>query len=284
MQPAIVKHLHVVADNKGHNVVPQALLEQNQPPHTAVAVLKRMNAFEAHMKIQQFLKGLFLVRVVVNQQLLHGRGDLLGRRGLPAADLVGYPFVIAHGEPVQPRIAGAVFQREMQFLDEFFRQCVFCLRDDQVDALEMICRLDDIVHVHRSAGRADGVGLKDVARLVMGQAAALDVVGIIGQIDLHLVINPAGGFRRLLRPQNIQKRFRRVGMLIDAFRFFGVFGDVPCLACQKRAGNFVLGAVIADRPLGHLPFLRRLCHRQIVHTAPPLYFCLYNSILSAKIQ
>ena len=100
VQPAIVEHLHVVADDKGHGVVSQALLEQNQPAHTAVPVLKRMDALEAHMEIEKFLEVLFLYRVVVGQQLFHGRGDLFGRRGLSAADFVGHPLVIAHGEPV----------------------------------------------------------------------------------------------------------------------------------------------------------------------------------------
>ena len=50
----------------------------------------------------------------------------------------------------------------------------------------MVGGLDHIVNFDRPVRYADGVRLKDIARLIVREAAAFDVVGVIGQIDLDL--------------------------------------------------------------------------------------------------
>ena len=57
--------------------------------------------------------------------------------------------------------------------------------DDIVKASEVIHRLNDIIHINNPVANADGVRLKDMARLVMSQAAAFDMIGVIGQVNLR---------------------------------------------------------------------------------------------------
>ena len=92
----------------------------------------------------------------------------------------------------------------MQLLDELLRQGRPSPIDHQIDAAKVIGRLDDIVHIHRRIGNADGVRLKNIPGLIVGQAAALHMIGVVGQIDLHHMIDAAGQLRRLLLPQDAQ--------------------------------------------------------------------------------
>ncbi len=61
--------------------------------------------------------------------------------------------------------------------------------DDIVEASEVIHRFNDIVHINNPVANADGVRLKDKARLVMSQAAAFDMIGVIGQVNLRTMID-----------------------------------------------------------------------------------------------
>lgn len=76
--------------------------------------------------------------------------------------------------------------------------------DDKINTAEVVRRLDNVVHVQRLVLRAHGIGLEDIAGLVVGQSAALHVVGVIGQLDLGLMIDAPGVLCRLFLPQYIQ--------------------------------------------------------------------------------
>jgi hypothetical protein len=68
----------------------------------------------------------------------------------------------------------------------------------------MIDSLYDVIHVDGTVRDADGVGLKDVARLVVRQSAALDVVRVIGQVYLRPMIDAAFQPRCFLFSQDSQ--------------------------------------------------------------------------------
>ena len=61
----------------------------------------------------------------------------------------------------------------MQPFDEGFRQWLHGIVDDRIDAAEVIGCFDNVVYIYRSVFKTDGVGFINVARLVMGQAAAI---------------------------------------------------------------------------------------------------------------
>ena len=63
--------------------------------------------------------------------------------------------------------------------------------DDIINATEVVDGLHNIVDARIFRGDAQGVGLENVACLVMGQSATLDVIGVIGQIDLGTMVDAA---------------------------------------------------------------------------------------------
>ena len=55
----------------------------------------------------------------------------------------------------------------------------------------MVDRLNNVIHIDRRIGEANGVCLKDKACLVMCQTTPFDMVGVIGQVDLRTMIYTA---------------------------------------------------------------------------------------------
>ena len=141
----------------------------------------------------------------------------------------------------------------MQVLDEFFAELGFCAFDNLVNTVEVIGGFDDIVHPHAFLGNADGVCFKNKARLLVGQSAALHVIGIIGQFYLHLMINSAVGLTALFLFENVSQSLQRGFAFIAPFRLLGVFGNVPGLARQKSARDAPCRAVVANAALGGAP-------------------------------
>ena len=58
METTIVEHFEVIRNNERHDVVPQALLEEQKPPDTAISILKRMDGFKGIVEFQQVFQRL----------------------------------------------------------------------------------------------------------------------------------------------------------------------------------------------------------------------------------
>ena len=71
------------------------------------------------------------------------------------------------------------------------------------------------------------------------------MIGVIGQLHLHLMINSAVGLTALFLFKNIRQSLRRGLAFIAPFGFLGVFGNVSGLARQKSAGDAASRAVVA---------------------------------------
>ena len=91
-------------------------------------------------------------------------------------------------------------------LDVILRQPLFRMVDDIVNTTEMVHRLHNIIHIDRIVSNANGVSLKDIACLVVGQTATLDMVGVIGQVDLRSMIDAAFQSGCFLFPKCLQQR------------------------------------------------------------------------------
>ena len=199
LEAAVVEGFEIVRDDEGNDAAAQAFLEQQQAADAAVAVLEGVDALEAVVEVQQIVEGFLLLCVIIPQKPLHGGGDFLRRGGGAAADLVGEALIVAHGKPILAAVGGAVFQHGVELLDQAFGNGVIGCVDDQIDAAEVIGRLHHVVHPDGGV-HADGIRLEDQPGLVVGQAAALHMIGVVGQVDLDLMINAAMELRRLLFP------------------------------------------------------------------------------------
>ena len=139
------------------------------------------------------------------------------------------------------------------------------LINHHIDAAEMVGGLDYIVHIDRLILKADGIGLEDIPGLIMGQAAALNMIGIVGQIDLHLVIDTAGHLGRFLFPQDLQQR-RCVLLFVHSVRLLGIFRNVPSFADKLSIFNSAVSAVIPYTSFGNSPLFSHFRYRYVFHS------------------
>ena len=248
LQAAVVEHLEVVGDDEGNDAGRQALLEHHETSDAAVAVLKRVDTFETLVQVEYIVERLAPPGVIFRKETLHFVVYLLRRSGLHAAHLVGQALVVAHGEPLLAAVRRAGLELCVQFLDEGFGKRFSGPVDDHVDAAEVIGGFENIVHTQRIALDAHRVGLEDMARLVMGQTAALDVVRVVGEVYLRAVVDAALETHRLLLAQHLQKRHDtlRAGLTPGQC---GIRRNVPGLARKKCSLDFSRGAVVADGAL-----------------------------------
>lgn len=246
LQTAVVEHLEVVGDDEGNDADCQTLLEHQEPSDAAVAILKRVDALETLVQVEDVVECLVAPGVVLRQESLHLAVYLFGRRGLHATDLVGQTLVVAHGEPLLAAVRRAGLELCVQFLDEGFGERFFGPVDNRVDAAKVVRGFEDIVHAQRFALDAHRVGLEDVAGLVVGQPAAFDVVRVVGEVDLRAVVDAALETHLLLLAQHLQQRHDMPGSQL-ANGQCGIRRDVPGLARKKGSLDLSRGAVVASR-------------------------------------
>ena len=131
-------------------------------------------------------------------------------------------------------------QTAEQFFDEFLRQSCFCMINNHVNAPEVICRFDHIIHIQQFFFYANTISFKGISGLIMCQAASLHMVRVIGQINLCLMINPTGVVTCLLLFQNIQQSNLFFFSFVSALWFLCIFWNVPSLVvsiCLKYRSN-----------------------------------------------
>ena len=79
----------------------------------------------------------------------------------------------------------------MKLFDKGFAWSIGETVNHHVDTFEMVGCFHDIVDLHGSFGNADGIRFKNISRLVMGETASLNVVGVIGQVNLNFMVDAA---------------------------------------------------------------------------------------------
>ena len=110
----------------------------------------------------------------------------------------------------------------------------------------MIGCFDHIIHIDNTILHADGIGFINIPRLVMGQAAALDVVGVIGEVDLDFVVDAALDLPSHLVLQNIQQSSGCFRLFVGARRALCILRNIPSLAGEHRPRDLAGSAVVAD--------------------------------------
>ena len=54
-QSTIIEHFQIVLNTERNNIIFQTFLKHNEPAHTTVSVLERMNPLKLHMEVQEYL-------------------------------------------------------------------------------------------------------------------------------------------------------------------------------------------------------------------------------------
>ena len=148
-----------------------------------------MDCLETLMKVDNILQSMFLDGIIFLQQLFNLSVNVGGCCGFHASHFVRQSFIVSHSEPGLSRVRGAGLEYLVKLFDERFSQFRSRLVNDKVYAAEVVSRFNDIVHLNSVVGDTYGVSLEDISCLVMGQAATLDVVGVIGEVNLDTVID-----------------------------------------------------------------------------------------------
>ena len=137
----------------------------------------------------------------------------------------------------------------MQFFDQSFAERFPGVADNHINAFEVIGRFDHIIHIDNAILHTDGVGFIDIARLVMGQAAALHVIGVIGKVDLDFVVDSTFDVSGHFILQNIEQGTRRWLLFVDTLWTLCILRNVPCLADKNCTRNLAGSTVVADSAL-----------------------------------
>lgn len=201
-QTPIVEHLQLVCYDERHEAETETFAEHYQSSYPAIAVLKRMNRLEPLVEINNILERRVFPAGVFFQQRLDFAVDILRFRRVVATNLVWQFLVITDLEPCSTFIGCSRFKQEMKVFDERFSELSVSIVDDVVYRTEVVCGFNNVVDVDRAVCKADGVGLENIAGLVMGQPAAFYMVGIIGEVNLYAVVDAALCFTGLLLPQH----------------------------------------------------------------------------------
>ena len=166
-QTAVVEHFVTVVDDEGDDAAVQAFLEKDQPSHTAVPILKGMDALKRDMKIQQVVQRFGGLAVIFLYQPGYGGFDLARSGSGLSAHFIGQFFILADCEPALPAVGCAVLQRPMQLFDEGFAERTVCVLNDKIDAAEVVGGFDHVVDIDRPVLHADRERLEDKARLLV---------------------------------------------------------------------------------------------------------------------
>ncbi len=110
LDASVIEQAQVLRDDKRNYTRLKALPKQQQPPDTPIAVLERMDALKAHMKIQQVVKLNLLEGAVIGKQRLHLPMDVFGLCGFLFSHGIGKTLVIANGKPRLAAIGSVCLQ------------------------------------------------------------------------------------------------------------------------------------------------------------------------------
>ena len=161
----------------------------------------------------------------------------------------------------------------MQLLYHSLGQGLLRMVDDVVDGAEVVLGLQDVVYPDGSVAGADRGRLEDEPGLVERQPASLDAVGVVGELDLDLVVYAALGPGRFLFPKAREQGAVRLSLRVRAGGLFRVRGYVPGLPREESAGHAALSAVVPNAPLGNVPDFSYLgCGKKLHRAAPPPFF------------
>ena len=154
----------------------KAFLEHYQAPHSSVAVLEWMDAFETLVQFNYVFQRLDLFGIVACQEDLHLLLHILRTSRVNASDLVREPLVVTDCEPVLAAVRCPGFEHAVQFLDKTLRQIFFRPVNDEVNATEVVDSLNDVIHPDALSLHAYGIGLEDVPCLVMRKLGTFNVI------------------------------------------------------------------------------------------------------------
>jgi len=205
-----------------------------------------VDALERHVECDDIFQRGPLDRVIPPQQVAQRVFDILGRGRRAPANFIWQALEVAHCKPARAGICRARLQLLVQLAQQRKGKLVVRLVQHQVKASEVVHRLDDVVHGNGRVRATDGFGLENQARLLVRKHAALHVVGVEREVDLHPVVDaPAYAFG----PFPTQDVEQRSGARVCPDGLCRIGGNPPGFADELSARHTPLSAVIPHASL-----------------------------------
>ena len=246
-EASVVEQLEFFRDDERHDPVCKAFFEHHEASYPAVSVLEGVDGFELLMEVYDVFEGFAGPGIVGGEKGFHPRVDLVRRAGDVSTHFVGQFLVVADVEPGLAAVGSPGLQDPVQLLDEGLGESLLSPVDDEVDAAEVIGRLDDVIDVDALVADADRVGLENISGLLMRQTAPFDMVGVVGEVDLGPVVDAAPDPGFLLFAETLQQR---TGLRLAFLRQRGVRRDAPGLSDQHGTFHLAGRTPVPDGAVG----------------------------------
>ena len=226
------------------------------------------------MEVEDLLKRVGPAGIIRSQKALDIPCDVLGTRRRPVGDLVLELLVLPNRKPRTRGDGRRGLEDAVKFLEHLLAKRLCRIVDNVVDRPEVVLRLDKVVNAQHLPLEADGRGLEDEAYLVVREAAALDVVGVVGEVNLDLVVDTAlePRFALLLEAGKQRACVRRARVCPG--RLLRIAWNEPAATCLIGSRHPATRAVVADTTLGDSPLRGLLCHAHVVHASLPFCFAI----------
>lgn len=120
---------------------------------------------------------------------------------------------------------------------------------ERVNPLKTDMEINQVIRVDAFTRKANRVGFVNISGLVLGRAAVLHMIGVVGQGNLDFLVDSAHPLCRPFLLQNIQQHCGSGILSLSAFRLLRIGGNIPGLAGEKRARYTAFGAVVTHTAL-----------------------------------
>ena len=256
-QAAIVKKLDFIGNYERHKPVGKALLEHYQTPHSAIAVLERMNCLKTLMEFYYIFKRLAFFRVVLSKQRTHFGMNIFGRCRFATTYFVRQPLVVTNRKPIFPAVGCPLLQACMKFFYKGFGKLFFGPINNGVDTTEMVGCLYYVIYSDAFPFDTDSICFKYKACLFMSEATTLDMVAIICKIDLSTMIYSTSEPCLFFTTQSREQR-RHFTFATFTGRQHRITRKAPGLANEKGALYFPCRTIVTYGTFGNTIFPGKL--------------------------
>ena len=166
----------------------QAFLEHEQPADASVAVCEGPDAFQAHMEVQNLCQLHLVKALVFRDQGVHLGVYILWRRGFGLAQGAGISAVLARMKLELTLRHGAVAEHGVKLADIGLGDAAGSGVDDMADTVEVVIRLDEIVHLDGLKARGNLAFPVDFLHLCEQEPVAGQTVGAVAEVDLYVIV------------------------------------------------------------------------------------------------
>lgn len=239
----------LVIEDERRDLMAQALFEHEQPADASIAIREGADAFKAHMEVQNLCQLHFIEALVFGDQSAHLGSNVLWRRGFRLANGTGIPAILARMKLEFTLRHGAVAEHGVELADIGLGDAVGSGIDDVADTVEVVIRLDEIVHLDGLKANGHLAFLVDFLYLCEHQTVAGQAVGAVAEVDLYVIVETVVDLLGALALQFFDQNWKLRRFLLLAQRFLCIFWNQPSVIFENCSFNSSVDTISADHSL-----------------------------------